>query len=380
MNTKITTIIVIIILILIGVWYYQTNKPAPATGESVKIGIATVLSGDFAAAGENMVNAAKLAIEDVNQKGGINGQPLELVIEDAGWDSKTGLAANQKLINADGIKYIIGGTSSNGTLSSAPLVNEKKVLYLTPVTGGTNVDNAGEYVFRIANSDLLAGRDIANAMLKMGFTKVAVVAENTEYTLDIKKTFESTVKDNGGEVVVSEVFQPGTTDFRTLVSKVKAAKPQAMLVLSQTGVGGAYFVKQSREQGVNVPLFSDFTFVVNENAKKIVGSFEGVYFADPDYNESNGKVKSFLDRYQKTYDMPSLIPFHAIATYDSVMIIADALRHVGNDSEKAHDYILQNDKTYHGLMGDYSIDQNGNSNLGFVMKVVKDGNFVRLEN
>lgn len=349
--------------------FNQDQKQNP-----IKIGVSTVLSGDFAAAGENMVNAARLAVQEINNQGGINGRKIELYIEDAGWDSKTGLAATQKLIDVHKVKYIIGGTSSNGTLASAPIVNKKRVIYLTPVTGGSNIDEAGEYVFRIANSDLLAGRDIAQAMVDLGFKNVGVVAEVTEYTIDLKKSFEKTINELGGNIVISEEFQPGTTDFRTLITKVKEVKPQAVFIASQTGIGGAHFIKQSREIDIKTTYFSDFTFVTNTNAKDIVGSFEGIYFADPSYNEEGQKTKEFFSLYQEMYSKPSVIPFHAASTYDSVKLITEAIKNVGDDSQKVHDWLLKVNK-YEGLMGTYSLDDKGNSDLGFDIKIVKNNSF-----
>jgi branched-chain amino acid transport system substrate-binding protein len=249
---------------------------------------------------------------------------------------------------------------------------------MTPVTGGTNVDNAGEYVFRVANSDLLAGRDIADAVLKLGHKKVAVVAEVTEYTLDIKNTFESTLQSGGGSIVISEEFQPNTTDFRTLVAKVKAENPEAILILSQTGLGGAHFVKQAKEAGISAAVFTDFTFLLNEDAKKVIGSFDDIYFADPAYDAISGETNAFLEKYEEVYKAPSLIAFHALSTYDSIMMIADAMRAVGDDSTKVHNWLLQNVKNRKGLMGMFSLDKNGNSDLGFVIKVIKDGKAERV--
>jgi branched-chain amino acid transport system substrate-binding protein len=380
MSKQIWIAVIAIIIIIAGVWYFQNSKPeAAVSGESIKIAVSTMLSGNWSSLGDNIVMAAKLAVEDINKSGGINGRPVELVIQDSGLDSKTGLAAAQKLINTDSIKYIIGGTSSNGTMAAAPLVNDKKVVYLTPVTGGTNIDNAGEYIFRTANSDLLAGRDLALAAFKLNYKKVAVVSEVTEYTLDIEKTFKDTLSGQGGVVAVSEQFQPGTTDFRTIVAKVKASNPDAILILSQTGVSGAHFIKQAKEAGVAKPLLSDFTFVANADAQKIVVSFDGIYFADPAYGSDKSKTKAFFSRYEKTFGSPSVIPFHAASTYDSVMMLADALRASGDDSVKVHDWLLSNVKNWQGLMGTYSLDSNGNSDLGFVMKIVKNGQFVKLE-
>ena len=364
-----------VVLIIAAIFWVVTinNSKKSIDNRPVKIGVSTMLSGDWAALGNNIVNAAKLAVVNINSSGGINGREVQLVVQDSGLDSKTGLSAVQKLINTDGVRYIIGGTSSNGTMASAPVVNQNHVIYMTPVTGGTDIDSAGEYVFRTANSDLLSGRDLAEAAYKLGYKKVDTITEVTSYTLDMDKTFENTFKSLGGVISVSEQFQPGTTDFRTIVAKVKSSKPDAVLVLSQTGIGGAHFVKQVKEVGISGPFFTDFTFMSNADVKKIIGSFEGIYFADPAYNSDASTTQAFFSLYQKVYGTASMIPFHAASTYDSVMMLADSLRAVGDDNVKVHDWLLSNIKNWNGLMGTYSLDAQGNSNLGFTVKVIKGG-------
>ncbi|TAK57043.1 amino acid ABC transporter substrate-binding protein [Patescibacteria group bacterium] len=373
-TAKIVLAVVLVILVIWGFVSVQNNNST----EPIKIGVPTILSGDFAVAGENIVNAVKIAIEDVNIQGGVNGRQLLMVPEDSKCDSKGGLSAVSKLVNVDGVRYMIGGMCSNGTLAAAPLANEKHALIMTPVTGGKNVDEAGEYIFRIANSDILAGRDIAQAMLKKGYTRVGVISAITEYTLDIKNTFEQVMKSAGATVVISEEFQPGTNDYRTLIGKIKNAKPQAILVLSQLGTDAAKFIKQSRELGLQVPLFTDFTLIVNDNAKKIAGSYEGIYFADPAYG-SDTMAQVFFDRYEEVYKIKSAIPFHAASSYDAVMMYVDALRAVGDDSVEVKDWLLANVKNRKGLMGTFSLDSTGNSDLGFVIKQVKGDQFIEVK-
>ncbi len=374
---KTAKIVIGIVAVLLIVWFVSSSVHKQPTGP-IKIGISTMLSGNWAVLGDNIIKAAKLAVADINSSGGINGRQIELITQDSGLDSKTGLSAAQTLINADGIRYVIGGTSSNGTMAAAPIANAAHAIYMTPVTGGSNVDGAGEYIFRTANSDLLAGRDLARAAIKLGFKKIATVTEMTEYTLDIQKTFEDTLASMSHSVVVSEKFQPNTTDFRTIVAKVKNTKPDAILILSQTGVGGATFMKQAKEAGVKVAYLSDFTFVANEDAKKIAGNFEGVYFADPSFG--NGDIsRAFFERFAKEYGSPSVIPFHAASTYDSMMMLSQALKVVGDDSSKVHDWLLSNIRNWKGIMGVYSLDKNGNSDLGFTIKVVKNGKYVSVD-
>ena len=373
-NIFMKKIIWIIVIIIVALGLYFAFRPStPVSTEPIKIGVSTILSGDLAAGGQNMVWGAELAVERINNSGGVNGRMIKLFVEDARCDSRGGLNAASKLINISGVKYIIGGTCSNGTLAAAPLANERKVLYLTPVTGGSNNDNAGEYVFRTANSDVLAGRDLANAMFKLGYRRVGTVTEITEYTLDIKTHFKKVMTELGGSVKVEEDFQPGTRDFRTVIAKMKSENLNAVVILSQTGISGGSFVKQTKELQFSVPLFSDFLLAANEDAKKIAGSLDGIYFADPAYDAKNPELKTFFAEYEQRFGRSPLIPFHAASTYDNIQMIAAAIKEVGDDSEKVHDWLITKVKNWRGFMGVYSLDEKGNSDLGFVIKIVTDG-------
>lgn len=374
--TKTTKIIigavVLIVVVFGGVKLFGTKNET--TSEPIKIGIATILSGDIAGFGENLVNVAKMQVEEINQKGGLNGRMVELVIEDAKCDSKTGLSAVQKLTNVDKVKYIVGGMCSNGILAAAPVVNDNKVVFLTPSTGGKNIDESGEYIFRIGNSDLLVGRDIASTMAKLGYKKVGVVAESTEYTIDIKNSFTKKANELGLNVAIAEEFQPNTTDFRTVATKIKGENLDAVLIASQTGISGGNFIKQLRNIGAKTQAFSDFLLVFNGDVKKIVGSLDGIYYADPSFGENNSQVGAFFKTYEEKYKIKPLAPYFSAGTYDSINIILSAIKETKNDdSVSVHDWILGNVKNYNGFMGNITLDEKGNSNAGFSIKIIKNG-------
>lgn len=369
--------VIIFLVLILFIWGINRNQKTTST-EPIKIGVATLLSGDYALLGENIRDTATLAVDQINKSGGINGRQIVLDIQDSKLDSKSGLSAVEALIN-NGDKYVIAGMSSNGTLAAAPVANDKQVILMVPVTGGSDIDNAGEYVFRVANSDNLAGVDIADGMNKLGFKNVAVVTEVTDYDLNFRDSFKNEVSKIGLNLVLDEQFQPGTTDFRTLALKVKNAKPEATLVLSQTGLAGAYFIKQSKDLGVKTTIFSDFNLVTNTDAKKIAGTFDGIYFTDPAYDENNPKLKEFFGEYMSTYGHQPSIPFHTAATYDSIQMLVSAIKNVGDNSSKVHDWLLSNIKNYNGFMGTYSLDAKGNSDLGFIIKKVQGDSFVEVK-
>ncbi len=348
------------------------SETKPVEKPEVKIGISTILSGDFASLGQNIVDSAELAAEELALD--LN---IKFVVEDAKCGQSQGLTATKKLVEVDDVKVIIGGTCSDDTMASAPYVNEAKVVYITPVTGGSNIDNAGEYIFRTGNADVQAGIQPAHDFIeKFNFTKAAIITEQREYTIDIRDHFKKEFGKLGGEVVIDEEFIPDTKDFRTTLLKVKREKPDAILILSQLGTTGAHFIKQARELGFDDPMFTTFTTVVNDNAKQIAGdAMNGVYFYDPAYDPEDIKLLAFFAKYKEKYGKEPVIPFHSAATYDTVRIIVDAIKVVGNDGEKVHDWMLANVKNYDGFMGNFSLDEKGNVQTGFKLKVVQNGKF-----
>lgn len=363
-------ILLALIIVVSGCVQQQPSK-------EIKIGISTLLSGDYAALGQNIVNTAELALDEIPHEG-LN---ISFVVEDSKCGRGEGIKAATKLAEIDRVQVIIGGTCSDDTMSAAPYVNEKKVIYITPVTGGRNIDNAGEYVFRTGNSDILAGRQPAEDFIKkFNFTKAALATEQREYTIDIRDNFRERFEELGGETVIDEVFEPNANDFRTLILKIKESKPDAILLSSQIGTTGGYFIKQASELDLDVPIFTTFTTVTNENARQIAGeAMDGIYFYDPDYDVKNPELTAFFEKYKKRYGKGPFIPFHSAATYDSIRMSIEAIKNVGYDGEKIHDWLLQNVKNRSGFMGTFSFDKQGNTNNGFALKVVKNGTFLRVE-
>jgi len=373
---KILIGIVSVLIILIILFLIIKNNSSPKQ-EEIVIGISTILTGELAQGGDNMVKAAQLALEEVPYKN-LN---IKFAIEDAGCGNGKGLTVATKLIDIDKVQAIIGGTCSDDTMAAAPYINEKKIPYITPVTGGSNIDNAGEYVFRTGNADIQAGIQPAEDLINIfNYKNAALLTEQREYTLDIRDNFKKRFQELGGNILLDELFEPNENDFRTLILKVQEKKPDAILLSSQLGNTGAYFIKQAHELNLNIPIFTTFTTVVNENSYKIAGdAMNGIYFYDPDYDENNPELKEFFKKYKEKYGKDPFIPFHAAATYDTTKMIVEAIKYVGNNGEKIHDWLLQNVKNWKGFMGTYSFDEKGNINIGFALKVVQNGKFIRYE-
>lgn len=374
---KSTIIWIVIIVVVVGVLVWMgsksTNQP-PVTGP-IKIGIVTMQTGNLAFLGENVVNSAKLAAEKLGRT-----NDVKFIIEDVGnlgGQGEAAVTAVQKLISVDRVQFIIDGMTSNGTLAAAPIVNAAKVVMVTPLTGGQNVDESGEYVFRNGPSDILGGVIPAKDMTgKFGFKKVALVTDNAEYTLDIVKHFKSTFT---GIIISDQVVQPDGKDYRTDLAKVKAANPEAIFLNTATGVSARYIIKQARELGINVPIFANFIAYGPDLISVAGQAAEGVYIYDPEFDQTSSEVSSFLAEYKKEFGFDPPIAFHTTGTYDDVKMGLEAIDAVGYDGQKIHDYLLKNIQNWQGYNGSVSFDRQGNSGTGFILKQIKDGKLVEVK-
>lgn len=168
--------LIALVLVVFGGWYYgfgpgkgtfnAKQKPAPVapapttSGEAYKIGVILPLSGDSASLGTALSHAVTLAVAELNARNGIAGRPVRAIFEDGKCTNDGAVAAAKKLIENDGVKYIVGGGCSNETLGAAPLVEKNKVVLISPSATAPEITAAGAYVFRLAVSD---------AQIKKGF-------------------------------------------------------------------------------------------------------------------------------------------------------------------------------------------------------------------
>ena len=317
-----------------------------------------MLSGDLAILGQNIANT----IETYKKR--YLRHNIEFYFEDAKIGSIDGLKAYEALVNAKKVDMLIGGTSSNGTIAGAPLINSSKTVLITPLTGGSNIDKAGPYVFRIGNSDVLNGYQQAELFIKRGFTKVALYTEETEYTQDIAHFFREKFKELGGEIVFDENFHPKNTDFRAEITRLRSKKPNAVFVGTQTGLAFGIFVKQFRELGADkhTEIHTNFLAASNPDAFEAAGeSIYGVHYMAPFYDASYISLKKFFNEYEKDHKMQPPIAFHTAGTVDALNMLQNYLDTYKEYSREGfRKYLLSEVNNYHGLMGTYSFNKEGN--------------------
>ena len=338
--------------------------------DTIKVGFITPLTGPASQYGVPAINGAKLALEDINEKG-INGKKLELLVEDGKCDPKEATTVATKLITQDKIKIILGGHCSPESLSIAPIAEQNKIIMFASMTTSPDLTKSGDYIFR--NSPInTEGQVVANGMNDLKIKTAAIMVQQTSYALPIRDAFKETFY---GEVVAIEEFKGDEADFKTQLIKIKSKNPEALFIIAQ-GINPALnIMKQSKELNIKSKIFGAAVFDTLQIIESLGKNADGIIFATLYANESDEQVINFKQRYKEAYNEDVPLLAHTLDATAAVYIISEALEECSEDVEciKQFLYNYDNKKT---LAGNLSIDENGDADKPFILKTVKDGKIV----
>jgi branched-chain amino acid transport system substrate-binding protein len=201
----------------------------------IKIGMIDPLTGVYAAPAQNEVTGAKLAVTEINAKGGILGREVELLVEDSANDVGTGVQKARKLTERDGVQFLIGDVNSGIALAIAQVSNEKKVLHI--VSGGHTDGITGKdchwNVYRVCNTTKMEANAVAELVFKKYGKKWHFITPDYAFGHTLQEAAEADLKKFGGTMTGNELTPLGTTDFSAYLIKARAANPDVLLVLPQ---------------------------------------------------------------------------------------------------------------------------------------------------
>ena len=372
MNTTAKVIAWVVVLVLIIWGIVSLSKKSGTSAETIKIGVILPLTGDAAGYGESAQNVLALAADEVNKAGGVNGKQLEMIYEDAKCSGPGAASAAQKLVNADKVQVIIGGFCSSESLAAEPITTAGKVLLFSSASSSPDLTGKSLYFARDYPSDASQGKVLAGiAYNDKSWKNVAFIQEQLDYPLGIYKAFDANFSILGGKTLKEE-FPSDTTDFRSSLTKLRAQKPDALFIDTQTPAAAQRVLKQLVDLKWKVPLL--FADIINDAATLSSNktAMEGALLAEFYANPSNPKLIKLLDSYKAKYgiDLPYLS--YSQTEYDSVYLIADGIKAVGYNGEKLADWV-RTVKDWDGASGQITIGADGDPIAGHVPKIIKDG-------
>ena len=324
-----------------------------------RIGVMESLTGVGETYGTVASQSKQMAADEINAAGGINGRQLELVVEDSQCSAQAAVAAYTKLTDVDDVKIILGTSCSSAMLGAAPLAEADGVILFSGLASNPDIAKAGDYIFRTQISDVQVGIDTGNLLWADGIRRLATITESTDYAEGVRRTSVAQFEKLSGEVVAEEYYASDITDFRTQLSKLFEANPDALHLAPQSEFSAGTIIKQARELGYTGPIYAE-TISVGTTALEIAGdAATGMKAITADLDPDNPKAQEVLASFRQRYDYITL-PWHLGSAYDDVYIAAECLKQTGDDQDADGFRDCMYGITWSGAIGDnYSFDADG---------------------
>jgi branched-chain amino acid transport system substrate-binding protein len=294
----------------------------------IKIGVAEALTGNAAQYGVPIRKGFELALNEINGRGGINGQKIELIVEDEQGKKEEAINVFKKLIFQDKVLMLFGPTLSNSAQASDPVAQGAKVVVFGTSNTADGITSIGNYVFRnsVTEADILPVT-LKVAVQKTGLKKVAVLYGNDDiFTKSGYDNFKKALETLKIPVTTTETFAKGDVDFKPQLTKIKSSNADA-IVMSALVAEGAPAMVQARQLGIALPFIGGNGM----NSPKVFDlakdNSDNLWVGSP-WSSENPAVenKRFIAAYQKAQN--ALPDQFAAQAYDAMYVVAQALKQV----------------------------------------------------
>ena len=346
----------LVVLALVGI---ACEEEGDGGEDPFRIGVMESATGPGETYGRVAIQAKQMAVAEINAAGGINGRMLELVVEDEKCNAQDSITAYNKLTDVDGVKIILGTSCSGAMLGAAPLAEADGVILFSGLATNPDIADAGDYIFRTSMNDAQVGVDTGNVLWADGVRTLATITEATDYAEGVRRTSVAQFEERGGTIVGEERYASDVTDFRSQVTKLIGANPDALHIAAQSEFTGGTIVKQARELGYNGPIYGEIV-VIGTTALEIAGdAATGVKAIIADLDPANERAKEVLANFRDRYGYVTLA-WYLGSAYDDVYIAAECLKETGDDQDADGFRDCMYDITWSGTIGeDYSFDEQG---------------------
>ena len=347
--------------------------------EPVRIGVTTILSGPLADRGQSEQYGVELALQRINEAGGVLGRPSEAFYGDNAADVTTGVRATHRLIDEQHVPVLLGALATPVTHAIMPIVQEAKVPLVIDISAGQDfVDASGvggnDYAFKTIPSDL----DIATAMMAwlkgQGVHSVAIVADDNDFNRANAASMEKAAGAAGLQILANETIAKGTSDLAALLARFKALAPDRVVTVLSTS--SAAFFKAYEQSGWSAPIAGriDFAAAIGAVSPQFLSAgglagAAGITVFNP-FIETPG-VRDFIEAYQAKYGLaPTQRSFFA---YEATFLVVDAIRRAGSDKPADIQQALKSSKMPSLLGGDYTMDDHNHPHTPMQILGVREG-------
>jgi len=345
-----------VILIIAGC----ANNEAGGEEDTIKLGSMFELTGSAAAYGTSMNNAVHMAVDEINEAGGINGQTVEVVEYDTKTDETEAASITTRLGTRDNVSAIIGPATTGSMQAAIPSANTAEVPIMSPTATDDGVLTAEDgsvhpYAWRTSFTNSFQGSALAQfANNELGATSAVVLSDNSsDYAIGLTETFEEVFD---GDIVAKENFSEGQTDFNAVLTNIEELDFDVLYVPGYYEEAGP-IINQARDMGIDQPILGP-DGMGNEILRDLAGAenMNDIYYTSHFVVSSDDpEVQEFVTNYSDEFDMEADM-FTGLA-YDSVYVLKEAIESAGSAEPAAVNDALVNISDFPGITGTFSFDE-----------------------
>ncbi|MCX5688570.1 MAG: ABC transporter substrate-binding protein [Planctomycetota bacterium] len=339
--------------------------PVPAA-DPIKVGHYGSMTGSEATFGQSTDRGIRLAIDEINAAGGVNGRLIELITYDTKGDSGEAGKAVTRLISSDKVAAVLGEVASSLSLAGGAVCQQYGVPMITPSSTNPRVTMGRDFVFRVCFTDDFQAFALAKFVKEnLKFTKVAILWDQKQaYSKGLRDEFTKSFTKMSGQIVIDQAYSGGDQDFSAQLAAIATANAEILLVPGYY-TDGAAIALQARKKGIKVPLLGGDGWD-SEQLGKIAGdAIAGSYYSNhsaPDQPE----MQEFVNKFKKKYDGQTPDALTGLG-YDAAYLLADAFKKAKSLGGKDVRDVLAQAKDFPGVTGAITMDKNRNASKAAVI-------------
>jgi len=345
------------------------GAPDVQASKTVKIGVILPLTGQLSLDGTHEANGVKMAVEDINAKGGIKiGKDMykvELLVYDDQGVPKESVAAMEKLVTRDGVKMVIGSYTSSSTFAIMPIAQREKVVLCSPNSAAAKLTQVGnKWFFRGGVTVPGSAYTLSNFIKSLGIKTIVHLSINDDYGRNMAASQKEEQEKLGVKVIAQEFYDHGSTDFYPVLTKIKAMKPEAIFDIMETKACSIY-LRQAKEIVPEIKLVDAGGADPYMLMKLAPDALDNFYPTSRGPAMDDPVIAPVVKRYRDKYKMDPMS--YVFSGYDVMMMYKNAMESAGTteDTEKIREAMTKTN--YQGLLGNYYFDKNNeNSLVGWV--------------
>jgi branched-chain amino acid transport system substrate-binding protein len=360
------------VLLLLGGLLAPAGAQAP-----LRLGFFGPLTGPVAADGASARQAVELALKEVNAAGGLLGRPVEVIVYDDRLNPQEAVAIAHKLIEKDRVVGVVSGAFSGPSRVTAPLFARARVPMVAGYAVHPDVTRGSDSNFRIGFLGAVEGGAAGEyAIRALGSRRPAVLSVDNDFGREIAAGFVTRVETLGVPVLTQQWYTyPGEKDFRPLLTRIKAARPDLLFAAGYHDVA-ALITLQAKELGLAVPILAKGGFDSPKFIELARGTAEGVIVAtNLDRDDPRPAVQARLKAFQATYRSP--LDMVGASSFDAFTVLANAIGRAGTTNGQDVIKALNETKDYNGLTGKIRRFIKGEVVKPVQFQIVRDGAFHR---